>query len=81
MECNESLLACECNKEHDLHHCLRCIGISQDGLDNLYGSPQKLAFAKYNIIKYNYLLALSGGSDGFPRPDNGKNENLAHHVG
>ena len=37
LECNESLLACECNKDHDLHHCLRCIGIRQDGLANITG--------------------------------------------
>ena len=51
MECNESLLACECNKEHDLHHCLRCIGIRQDGLASLSGNPQKLAFAQSNLFK------------------------------
>lgn len=37
LECNESLLACECNKEHDLHHCLRCIGIRQDGVAHIKG--------------------------------------------
>lgn len=42
LECNESLLACECNKDHELHHCLRCIGIRQDGLSLIEGGNVKI---------------------------------------
>lgn len=41
LECNESLIACECNKNHELHHCLRCIGIRQDGLSLIEGGNVK----------------------------------------
>lgn len=30
--CDANLANCECNKGHDLSHCLRCIGIRQHGL-------------------------------------------------
>jgi hypothetical protein len=41
LECNEALLACECNKKHELHDCLRCIGIRQDGLSLIEGGNVK----------------------------------------
>jgi hypothetical protein len=41
LECNEAFLACECNKKHDLHDCLRCIGIRQDGLSLIEGGNIK----------------------------------------
>ncbi|HSI85356.1 MAG: hypothetical protein ACAI35_21485 [Candidatus Methylacidiphilales bacterium] len=36
--CNAALRTCECNKAGQLHHCLRCIGLRQDGLSLLKGN-------------------------------------------
>lgn len=32
LTCDAQLNSCECNPEHDLPHCLRCMGIRQSGL-------------------------------------------------
>ena len=64
LECNASLNACECNKEHDLSHCLRCIGIRQSGVSllrekiNLVSLPPSSQFARAaaNVLKSVHTL-------------------------
>lgn len=43
LECNASLYSCECNKNHDLAHCLRCIGIRQHGVSLLSDKINKVS--------------------------------------
>ena len=66
MECNESLLACECNKSHELHHCLRCIGIRQDGVAALEGTKKAILFddsKRYTEEAKLFYQGLSSLSD------------------
>ncbi len=59
LECNESLLACECNKNHELYHCLRCIGIRQGALELIEGGNLgKILLGKSNdlLIKAASLI-------------------------
>lgn len=38
LACDASFLSCECNREHELAHCLRCVGMRQAGVSLLRGN-------------------------------------------
>ena len=38
--CDAAFKSCECNREHDLYHCLRCMGMRQAGI-GLLSTPVK----------------------------------------
>ena len=42
-QCNADLKNCECNFNHELAHCLRCIGMANDGLSYLKGKYTKIS--------------------------------------
>ena len=44
LECNASLNACECNPNHDLSHCARCIGIRQSAMEKTGNRAKAVKF-------------------------------------
>ena len=44
LECDASLNACECNPNHDLSHCARCIGIRQCAVEKTGNQAKPVKF-------------------------------------
>jgi hypothetical protein len=59
LECDEALRACECNREHEIHNCIRCIKIREDGLSALDGAgPIKIKLGKLSSADKKAQLLL-----------------------